>query len=199
MILTAATIFQEKGYRATTLNDIAEALTTDRATLYRYITGKEELLREVIAESVVQIAEEVDRITLGDSPAPVKLRQVMTHVMTSYEAHYPHPYIFIQELLDSTWHENSDWAHHLVSMVREIQANVLGIFEQGCRDGELRTDIPIDIMANALLGMVNWTHRWYRPRDPYPGDEVGDSFATLLLDGLEASVATPATERPEGM
>jgi hypothetical protein len=50
-------------------------------------------------------------------------------------------------------------------------------------------------MANALLGMVNWTHRWYRPRDPYQGDEVGDSFATLLLDGLEAA----GTERPEGM
>lgn len=186
VIDTAATIFQEKGYQATTLADIATALDTDRATLYYYVSGKEELLREAVAQCIVEITDELRRIVLGDQPAPEKLRQLVITVMNSYETHYPHPYVFIKELLDETWHEHSDWSHQLMAMVAEIQGHVVGVLEQGIQDGYFRADVPVDLMANGVLGMINWTHRWYRPGAKFSGDEIGRGFAAMLLNGLLA-------------
>ncbi|MDT7776637.1 MAG: TetR/AcrR family transcriptional regulator, cholesterol catabolism regulator, partial [Pseudonocardiales bacterium] len=62
VIRAAATVFQEKGYDTATLHDVAEALDTDRATLYYYIAGKDDLLREIVQEHVLKITVEARRI-----------------------------------------------------------------------------------------------------------------------------------------
>ena len=184
VIRAAAMVFQKKGYRATTLKDVAAALGIDRVTLYRYIHGKEELLREAVTECVVEISREIARISLGDTPAPSKIRMIVEQVMRSYETHYPQPYVFMDQMLDATWAEDSDWARQLVGMVREIQALVGGVVEQGIRDGDFRADVPGELAVNALLGMLNWTSRWYQPGRRHSSDEVARSFASVLLDGL---------------
>ncbi|MBV9313069.1 MAG: TetR family transcriptional regulator [Pseudonocardia sp.] len=194
VIHTAAMVFQEKGYQAATLGDVAAALETDRATLYYYVSGKEELLREAVTDYVLEIVRDIRRIVTIKAPARAKLAEFITGLMMAYESHYPHPYVFIQEKLDGAWRTDTDWLHRLVSAVTDVQAQVVGILEQGIRDGEFRADLPVELVANALFGMVNWTHRWYRPGGRYTGDEVGFSFAALFLDGLVTEPLTAGTE-----
>lgn len=184
IIRAAAMVFQEKGYRATTLKDVAAALGIDRVTLYRYIHSKEELLREAVTECVVEISREIARISLGDTPPPSKIRMIVEQVMRSYETHYPQPYVFMDQMLDATWAEDSDWARQLVGMAREIQVLVGGVVEQGIHDGDFRADVPGELVVNGLLGMLNWTSRWYRPGRWHSSDEVARSIASVLLDGL---------------
>ncbi len=185
----AASVFEQKGYQAATLRDVASTLDIDRATLYRYISGKEELLREVLTDCVVEISEGVRLVALGDLPTRAKLETIAHQVLESYDSHYPQPFIFIRELLDTTWGEQSAWADDLVRMVREIQADVAGVIERGIRDGDLRPDMPVDLIVNAILGMLNWTHRWYRPGGRHNSDEVARTFVAILLDGLEPEPA----------
>lgn len=185
VIDAAAKIFQEKGYQATTLRDVAAMLDLDRATLYRYISSKEDLLRAAITECVVEISGEVHLITHGDLPTRVKLAEIVHQVLASYETYYPQPFIFITELLDATWVEHSDWADELVRMVREIQADVGEVIEHGIRDGDIRPDVPSELIVNAILGMLNWTHRWYHPGGRHTSDEVARTFVAILLEGLQ--------------
>jgi AcrR family transcriptional regulator len=181
----AATIFQEKGYQATTLRDVGTMLNLDRATLYRYVSGKEDLLRAVITECVVEISHEVRLVALGDLPTRTKLDKIVHQVLASYEAYYPQPFIFINELLDATWVEHSEWADELVRMVRDIQADVGKVIEHGIRVGDIRHDVPSELIVNAILGMLNWTHRWYRPGGRHASDEVAGTFVAILLEGLQ--------------
>jgi AcrR family transcriptional regulator len=187
VIHVAATVFQQKGYKSATLNDVAAALDTDRATLYYYVSGKEELLREAVFAYVLEIVEDVRRISVSEATAPEKLREFITRLMDAYEAHYPHPYVFIQEKLDDAFRVDTEWAQQLVSIVGELQAQVTGIVEQGVRNGELRGDVPADLVVNGMFGMINWTHRWYRPSSSrHTGKDIGASFANIFLEGLEA-------------
>jgi TetR/AcrR family transcriptional regulator, cholesterol catabolism regulator len=198
VIHAAATVFQEKGYQAATLNDVAAALATDRATLYYYVSGKEELLREAVSTYLVEIMDDLRRIAASEASAREKLRAFMVGLMVAYEAHYPHPYVFIQEKLDDAYGLDTDWAREMVRSVHDLQAEIIGILEQGMRDGELRPDLPLDLVANALFGMVNWTHRWYRPNSRYSGEQIGSCFADVFLDGLVAggpAAADPPTPR----
>jgi len=187
VIHVAATVFQEKGYKSATLNDVAAALDTDRATLYYYVSGKEELLREAVFVYVLEIVEDIRRIATSDAPASEKLREFITRLMDAYEAHYPHPYVFIQEKLDDAFRLDTEWARELVSIVGELQGQVTGIVEQGVRDGEFRTDVAPDLVVNGMFGMINWTHRWYRPGSSrHTGKDIGVSFANIFLEGLQA-------------
>lgn len=186
VLQAAASIFEEKGYQATTLRDVATTLDIDRATLYRYFAGKEDLLREVLTDCVVEISEGVRLVALGDLPTRAKLETIAHQVLGSYDSHYPQPFIFIRELLDATWAEQSEWADDLVRMVREIQADVGGVIERGIRDGDLRPGMPVELIVNAMLGMLNWTHRWYLPGGRHTSDEVARTFVAILLDGLQS-------------
>lgn len=190
VLQVAARLFQRKGFQNTTLKEIADELNMDRATLYRFFASKDELLRASVAESVVEIAEEVRTVVHGEGTSRAKLGEIIALVMRYYERHYPHPYVFIHDMLDAAWVENSVWATQLVSLVREIQGLVRDVVEQGMRDGEFRSDVPVDVAANAVLGTVNWTYRWYRPGRPYSGEDVGKAFATLLLAGLRVEDRT---------
>jgi AcrR family transcriptional regulator len=185
VIHVAARVFQQKGYRSATLHDVAAALDTDRATIYYYVSGKEELLREAVFAYVLEIVDELRRIAESDASAPDKLREFITRLMAAYEAHYPHPYVFIQEKLDEAFRLDSDWAHQLVGIVSELQTQLIAIVEEGVAAGELRPGLPPDLIANALFGMTNWTHRWYRPNTSrHRGEDIGACFAEIFLQGL---------------
>jgi AcrR family transcriptional regulator len=184
VLRVAARLFQRKGFQATTLKEIADELSMDRATLYRFFASKDELLRASVADSILEIAEETRAVVHGDGSSRAKLGEIIELVMRYYDRHYPHPYVFLHDMLDAAWVENSVWATQLVSLVREIQGLVFGVVEQGMRDGEFRDDVPVDVATNAVLGAVNWSYRWYRPGRPHSGQEVGHAFATILLQGL---------------
>jgi AcrR family transcriptional regulator len=184
VIQAAAAVFRQKGYRGTTLSDVAEALDTNRATLYYYVSGKDELLREAVTEDLLDLLEDIRRIADTDASAQVKLREFITRLMAAYETNNPHPYVFVQESMYETWGAHTQWAEQLIGMVTELQDRVAGILGQGIRDGELRADLPIELVVNAMFGMINWTYRWNRPGARYLGDQVGECFAALFLEGL---------------
>jgi len=185
VIHVAAKVFQEKGYKSATLHDVAAALETDRATLYYYVSGKEELLREAVFAYVLEIVDDLRRIAESNNSAPEKLSEIITRLVTAYETHYPHPYVFIQEKLDEAFRLDSEWADELVGIVNDLQSRVVSIVEEGVRNGELRADLPPDLVVNGMFGMINWTHRWYRPGSSrHKGADIGSCFAHIFLEGL---------------
>lgn len=101
--------------------------------------------------------------------------------MAAYEADYPHRYLFL--LRNDEPREDTQWAEQIDEVGREIQAQLIGILTHGIKSGELRSDLPVDLIANAIFGMLNWTDRWFTPGRGHPANQVGDCFTELLLDG----------------
>lgn len=185
-ILTAAAdVFRSKGFRATTLADIAEAVGGDRATLYFYVSSKDEIFDEVVSDVVqanLRVAEQIRDST--EAPA-AKVRALMTQLMTSYAANYPFLYIYLQENLAHVSDKRQGWAREFRQVNRRYEAAVQAIVEEGIQDGSLAGRTDSRVLAYGLIGMMSWTHRWFNPETSMvTAGEIGEAYADLLLHGL---------------
>lgn len=186
IIGVAAQVFREKGYDVATLNDIAQRLETDRASLYYYVGNKEELLQEIVREVIHENVVTAERIVALDSPAAEKLAVLIEDMITSFDRNYPHMYVYLEDL-SRIARQDSEWARDVIESTRRFETLAAQILNEGRADGSFRADIPQDLSALALFGMVNWTHSWYRPGGKHSPQEIAESFAAIFVKGISAS------------
>lgn len=187
IVTAAAEVFRVRGYRGTSLADIAEAVGTERASLYYYVGSKEELLDEVVTDVVKANLVVAEQIRDSDTGAQEKLRTLVTQLMCSYAEHYPFLYVYLQENLAHVAAPRQAWATEMRSVNRRYEAAVEAIVAQGIEEGSLRAVSSPRVMAYGLVGMVSWTSRWFVPqRSPVGAAAVGESYAELLLHGMAA-------------
>ena len=176
----ALRLFREKGYHATSMQDIAAAVGLYKGSLYHYIGGKEELLVQAFERAMGGLLVDVERIVADTSLRPsAQLRLVIgAHV----EA--------VAENLDALTvylHEFRALAGESLDNVRaqrERYAQLVGeVVARGARVGEFRVP-DVGVATLAMLGMCNWVAQWYQPDGRLSPREIGTRFADLLLDGL---------------
>lgn len=179
----SARVFRSKGYAAASLKDVATEVGIDRATLYYYVGSKEELLIELIREPMMDIERRIKTIAKSTHSPQEKIRLAMVSHMESFAETYPESFIFLAENIEQI---QSDARGELEALARRYHKALTEIIREGQQSGALRQDLDPVLVMHGLLGMSNWVHRWYRPEGRLTLPEVGDTFATLVLAGLEA-------------
>lgn len=182
IVREAAKAFQEKGYEATTLNDIAARLKTDRASLYYYVGSKEELLQEIVRVVLDENVLTAERVMAEAKTATEKIQALVEYMIESFDRHYPHMYVYVEDMARIS-RQKTDWAKDVVHKAKQFESIVVEILEEGRSDGSFRSDLPNNISALALFGMINWTHRWHKPGSPHSTKEIAETFCALFLDG----------------
>jgi len=185
LVSAAARVFKAKGFGAASVNDIAKEARMDRASLYYYAAGKEELFQEVIYEVVLSNVVMAETIREDRSPPPEKVRTFVTSLVRSYERHYPYLFVFIQEDMAQIAEPQSGWAREMRRLAKRFDEAVIGIVQAGIDDGSFkRVGDNARLAAFGIIGMCNWSHRWFRPGAGEGADKVGAVFADMVLDGL---------------
>ena len=179
--------FKAHGFKATTLAEIGRKVGLDRATVYYYFGSKEELFRECVRVGVEANISECERIFADKArPASERLRAIIQQLMAAYDHYYPHMYVYIQEEMNRITGEQSVWAQRIASQTRTFERIVLSLVSELIERGTMRGDIPVTVAANAIFGMLNWTHRWYQPGGLHPADQISAAFADIFFDGMKA-------------
>jgi AcrR family transcriptional regulator len=184
IISAAARVFRRKGFRAAKLQDIAKEIGKDRASLYYYTSGKDELFQDVVAEAVRKNVEMVEQLYKEKISSIEKLRALVVQLMESYEAHYPYLFVYVQEPM-AHLDDSTEWNRMMIALQRRFDEGIRGIIRQGLKDGSL--NVPqenVRLIANAIIGMCSWSHRWYHPTDTSSGKQIGTVFADAILNGL---------------
>ncbi|MBA2813845.1 TetR/AcrR family transcriptional regulator [Streptomyces sp. KM273126] len=189
LLQIAGDVFKEKGYEAATLSDIAARFGTDRAAIYYYFSGKEELFQEVFQATAKKVLDEnlaeAVRIADMDMDAHRKLRLLIELQITSYVANYPYVYVYIQEDMGKVAFQSTPWAREMARKTRRFESIVTDIITSGVREGTFREDLAVPLVVKALFGMVNWTHRWFKPGDrKYSLEQTVETFSAVFFDGL---------------
>ena len=200
LLRAAATLFKEQGYHATKLADIAREVGLDRATVYYYAGSKEELFHETV-EGVLN--EGIRTATKLSSDASLRsidrLRRIFIALMVSYEQNYPATFVYIQEQMHQLSAEETAWAQKTMKKTRAFDRMLLGFIRGAMDEGDLRGDVPIRLVENALFGMLNWTHRWFVPGRGMSGQEVAEAFWSIFADGMNAGVGERAAPQLEAV
>ena len=169
--------FRERGYHATTLEDIAERLGVGKTALYHYFPDKESILYACHQESLA----ELDRIIKGAKKLETAAERlgfvIREHVRVMTDTLEGSPLAFEVAAL------SAERQHEVIAARDRYERALRRIIAQGIEDGEFRTVNP-KIAVFAILGAINWIARWYRPEGSLHADELGAEFAHHLVGGL---------------
>jgi AcrR family transcriptional regulator len=177
----ALELFREKGYHATSMREIGEAVGMLKGSLYTYIHSKEDLLAPIFERCTVPLVLEMERIA-GDASldAREQLRQaIRLHVRQVAEK------LDVLTVFVSEWRQlSSESLAGLRAQTEHYVDLMVGIVERGIRDEAFR---PVDprMTVLGLIGMCNWMVRWYRPDGRLTPDQIAEHFFDLVLRGLD--------------
>jgi AcrR family transcriptional regulator len=179
-------VFNRLGFQGASVSAVAAELEIDRASLYYYISSKEELFDELVRTVVERNLKIVKQIQKSDLSARRKLRDLITTLMTSYGEHYPLFYIYIRENLSHVSDNRSEWSVYMRKLNLETSRAVIAIIEQGYADKSSRNVGAPSVVAYGVLGIVGWTYRWFcADKSDVSAEEIGKTYAEMLLSRLE--------------
>jgi len=197
LVRIAARLFKEQGFQSTRLIDIAREAGLDRATVYYYVGSKEELFHETVEGVLDSIIAEAGRLSADTALKAIeRLHRIYIALMVSYEENYPATFVYIKEQMHEVGAEETAWAQEIMKKTRSFDATLLGFIRGAMEEGDLRSDIPVRLVENALFGMLNWTHRWFEPGRGMTGEQVAEAFWSIFSEGAFMKPA-PAQERKE--
>jgi TetR/AcrR family transcriptional regulator len=169
--------FRDRGYHATTLDDIAERLGVGKTALYHYFPDKEAILLACHQESLA----ELDRILRGARRHASATEQlaflIREHVRVMTDTLEGSPLAFEVPAL------SPERQRPIIAARDRYERALRRIIGEGISAGEFRGVEP-KIAVFAILGAVNWIARWYRPEGSVHAEELGRQFADHLVGGL---------------
>ena len=178
-IVEAATrLFNQNGYHATSMQDVAEAVEIKKPSLYHHFASKEAILLAILDGGMDRLIREMEAIAAADQTGSQKITAAI-HAHAAIIAGNPDAAaVFLRE---DRGLGDGYMVHYLAKRDR-FERLLRGIVQQAVDSGEFRPmDVPIAVQA--LLGMINWMTRWYRVDGRLTANEIADSFADLFLNG----------------
>lgn len=176
----AADLFFEKGFHATTLEDIAKVVGIRKSGLYYYSQTKDEFLFRVLQEGMQVMLDELQAVCAsGDEPKERLRRAVENHVQKIH-THWSMMGVILREERSVSARRRGDY----VAMRDAYEGMFRGMIREGVETGAFRRCDPA-LVTRAILGMCGWLAVWYRPGGRLAPEAITDQFMDLILAGLD--------------
>ncbi len=172
ILAAAARIFREKGYHATSVQDIAESVGLLKGSLYHYIRSKEELLARLFDGALDGTVRELEAIAARDAGATERLREMVKAYVRAVTANLDAVGLYLREWRALPGPE--------LTRLRARRRTMRALFEDVIADGVKRREFAagdVKISTLAILGMANWLFEWYRPRGRMRPEQLADEIA----------------------
>lgn len=176
---TAAQIFLDRGFDATSVSDIAAALGMTKAGLYHYIESKEALLFEIMNFGLDRIEAEVVEPSRGVRDPEERLRQIITrHARIAVRAHGA-----VAQLDDEIRALPPAARRKIERRMRGYLDLVRGTLGELAAARRLR-DVDVTVTAFSVLGMILWLPRWFRAGGRLNVEQAAAEIAKIALHGV---------------
>jgi len=181
IIQAAAQIFRLKGYNGTSMQDIADAVELQKASLYHHISGKQEILVSILDQALDLLIADLESVIGSDASPAEQLRQAMLLYVTRLTEQADLAAVLLME------HRSLDNDRRAAHIARRDRFESLwrGIIQSGIELGDFRLQDP-RLTTFALLGVLNWTITWFNPHGKFSAEQIADLYADLFLNGLLA-------------
>jgi TetR/AcrR family transcriptional regulator, cholesterol catabolism regulator len=174
LVRQAAHQFARRGYDQTTMQELAASMGLATGALYHYFASKEELLRAVCDQLMEPLLVAASDLATASDDGEQRLRELVRLWVAHVVEHRDHMLVFQQErhVIESgeRWRSVRDARKAFERLVADTLAGAA-----------TRVGQPLALLA--LLGMVNHTAQWYRPRGALTPEQIADGYVTLVLGG----------------
>ena len=187
ILRTAARLFQQRGYDATSMNDVAAALKLSKGGLYHHFQSKDEILFEIMDHAMEITQERVLAPVRGIADSQERLRALIRlHIEVvlsprdreiTVMLHENHP--LPPTLRKRINQRKKEYVHFVESLIAEVQ-------KEAQRSRNVKGAVSPRAAAFALLGMINWIYQWYKPEGELQANSLIPQFTELLFGGILA-------------
>jgi AcrR family transcriptional regulator len=175
----AIRLFGEKGYHATSMQDIADAVGLQKGSLYHYISSKEDLLVAIIHDAIAQYNARLSEVKAMNLPVRRKLELAVRSHLQGIADNLSMLTIFFRE----SYALNPDQRKLLDTESEHYNQMFEQLLEEGIVTGEVR-QIDAKLATRSILGGCNWFYQWYRPDGTKSMGELADFYVDLMLGGI---------------
>jgi len=208
ILRTAARLFQQRGYDATSMNDVAGALKLSKGGLYHHFQSKDEILYEIMNHAMEITQERVLNPVRSIADPEERLRALIRlhievvlsprdrEITVMLHENHPLPPL-LRKRINS---RKKDYVHFLESLMAEVQEKVQERVQEKAQE-KAQEKIPSKVQrevrqsggkvspraaAFALLGMINWIYQWYKPEGELQAQSLIPQFTELIFGGIFA-------------
>jgi TetR/AcrR family transcriptional regulator, cholesterol catabolism regulator len=181
ILRTAARLFQQRGYDATSMNDVAAALKLSKGGLYHHFESKDDILFEIMNHAMDITQERVVAPVRGIADPEERLRTLIRlHMETvlsprdreiTVMLHENHP--LPPTLRKRINARKKDYVHFVETLIGDLQ-----------RARHAKGAVSPRAAAFALLGMINWIYQWYKPEGQLQAQNLIPQFTDMVLGGI---------------
>jgi AcrR family transcriptional regulator len=197
ILRTAARLFQQRGYDATSMNDVAAALKLSKGGLYHHFQSKDEILFEIMDHAMQLTEERVLTPVRGIADPEERLRTLIRlHIEVvlsprdreiTVMLHENHPLPpALRKRINS---RKKDYIHFLENLMAEVQTKstqTKSAPSQARPPHQGKARVSPRAAAFALLGMINWIYQWYKPEGDLQAQNLIPQFTDLIFGGILA-------------
>ncbi|GAB5523232.1 MAG: TetR/AcrR family transcriptional regulator [Roseivirga sp.] len=176
----ATALFQERGYAATSMRDLAQVLGIEAASLYSHIRSKEEILQKICFRMADEFFNAWNEVELENRSQADKMEKAMIAHVQVITKDTAASAVFFNEWRHLSEPSLSDF----LAMRNDYEGRFINIIKDGITSGEF-TEVDEKFTMLTILSSLNWTHNWFKPSGNLSPEEVGQRLAALLLNGLK--------------
>jgi AcrR family transcriptional regulator len=179
IVSKAATLFREKGFKAASMRDLAEAVGVEAASLYNHIKSKTEILHELCFSVANRFLHKIDEVEAEQTSAVDKIEKLLRFHINEMIHHYEEVYVS-----DREWKHLSDpYLSNFQNQRRIYRKRFAAIIEAGIADHQVKkidAATAVLIMLHAISGIESW----HRSTQKITAEELEENMISILVGGL---------------
>jgi AcrR family transcriptional regulator len=180
ILRTAARLFQQRGYDATSMSDVAAALNLSKGGLYHHFQSKDDILFHLMSHAMDITQEQViDRVRALTDPEErlrtlirlhigVVLRERDREITVMLHENHPLPPALRRRINA----RKKEYVHFVEGLIADVQ-NVR----------RSKATVSPRAAAFALMGMINWIYQWYRPEGSLQEEDMVRQYTEIFFAG----------------
>jgi AcrR family transcriptional regulator len=177
---TAVAVFNERGYDATSMEELATRLGVTKSAIYHHVSSKVELLRLALDRALDALFAVTEEPGATSGPAIDRLEHVVRGSVRVLTEQLP----FVTLLLRVRG--NSPVEEAALARRREFDRIVTDLVRAAEEEGGVRPDVDPAVTSRLLFGTVNSLTEWYRPDGGLSADDLADALVATTFQGLRA-------------
>ncbi len=179
IVAKAATLFREKGFKAASMRDLAEAVGVEAASLYNHIKSKTEILHELCFSVANRFLHKIDEVEAEQTSSIIKIEKLLRFHINEMIHHYEEVYVS-----DREWKHLSDpYLSNFQNQRRIYRKRFAAIIETGIIENQIKkidAATAVLIMLHAISGIESW----HRSTQKITADELEENMISILVGGL---------------
>lgn len=190
VLRAAAEVFMDKGYGATSINQIAEHMGSTKGKLYYYYSSKYELYLDIHVTALRLATERCLAARARETEPDRQLWSIVYEQALINIEGSPMNRVAIQGLerymLRLDENPMDKLTRRLVGLRADFEHIYIDVIERGVREGVFPADTDASLSAKWVLGVVNWMVIWASPKKKpkRAREEIARSAADFALSGV---------------